>query len=153
MHPTFACMTTPASRSAARRRLCLAVAAFAAARGGANASDGPVHPDRRWYEVAESMRRLAVSWGDQPYGAVLVAANGLIAEGPSRVVRNSDPGAHAEREAIREAQRILGTRSLAGSVLYSTSRPCRLCEQAAAEARVSRMFFGPELEDAGAPRP
>ena len=98
------------------------------------------------------MRRLALSWGDQPYGAVLVAANGAVAEGPSRVVRNSDPGAHAEREAIREAQRILGTRNLAGSVLYSTSRPCRLCEQAAAEARVSRMFFGPELEDAGAPR-
>jgi tRNA(adenine34) deaminase len=128
------------------------MAAFAAARGRAAAPEGPVHPDRRWYEAAESMRRLAVSWGDQPYGAVLVAANGLVAEGPSRVVRNSDPGAHAEREAIRVAQRILGTRNLAGAVLYSTSRPCRLCEHAAAEAKVSRMFFGPELEDAGAPR-
>jgi tRNA(adenine34) deaminase len=98
------------------------------------------------------MRRLALSWGDQPYGAVLVTADGIVAEGPSRVVKNSDPNAHAEREAIREAQRRLGTQELAGSVLYSTSRPCRLCEQAAARAKVSRMFFGPQLLDARAPR-
>ena len=99
------------------------------------------------------MRRLALSSGDQPYGAVLVTSTGLVAEGPSRVVRNADPDAHAEREAIREAQRRLGTETLPGSVLYSTSRPCRLCEQAAARAQVARMFFGPELQDAGPPRP
>lgn len=97
------------------------------------------------------MRRLALSWGDQPYGAVLVTAGGLVAEGPSRVVKHADPNAHAEREAIREAQRRLGTMELEGSVLYSTSRPCRLCEQAAAQAKVSRMFFGPELVTPGLP--
>lgn len=99
------------------------------------------------------MRQLALSWGDQPYGAVLVTSAGLVAEGPSRVVKNADPDAHAEREAIREAQRRLGTEALPGSVLYSTSRPCRLCEQAAARAQVARMYFGPELQDAGPPRP
>lgn len=98
------------------------------------------------------MRQRALGWGDEPYGAVLVTAAGLIADGPSRVVRNADPDAHAEREAIREAQRLLGTRDLSGSVLYSTSRPCRLCERAAAQARVTRMYFGPQLEDAGQPR-
>jgi tRNA(Arg) A34 adenosine deaminase TadA len=135
-----------------RRQLCVAVAA-AITSAVARAEPVPrVHPDRRWYDAAESMRRLAMSWGDQPYGAVLVTAGGLVAEGPSRVVRNGDPNAHAEREAIREAQRRLGTKELEGSVLYSTSRPCRLCEQAAAQAKVSRMFFGPELVDAGAPR-
>jgi len=74
-------------------------------------------------------------------------------EGPSRVIRNADPNAHAEREAIREAQERLRTTNLAGSVLYSTSRPCRLCEQAAARANVSRMYFGADLLDAGRPRP
>jgi tRNA(adenine34) deaminase len=136
-----------------RRDVCLAAAALATARGAVCAPDSPVHPDRRWYDAAETMRRLALSWGDQPYGAVLVTADGRVAEGPSRVVRNSDPDAHAEREAIREAQRLLGSESLAGSVLYSTSRPCRLCERAAARAGVGRMYFGPRLEDAGTPRP
>lgn len=136
-----------------RRRLWLALAAAFAPTSRAAKAVPAGHPARRWYEAAESMRQLALSWGDQPYGAVLVTASGLVADGPSRVVRNADPDAHAERQAIREAQRRLGTRDLAGSVLYSTSRPCRLCEQAAAEARVSRMFFGPQLIDAGTPRP
>lgn len=98
------------------------------------------------------MKRLAESWGDQPYGAVVVLAGELAGEGPSRVVKNRDPRAHAEYEAIRDAQRRLGRTQLSGAVLYSTSRPCGLCEAVAAEVGVSRMFFGPSLVDAGPPR-
>ena len=99
------------------------------------------------------MKRLAESWGDQPYGAVLVANGVLIGEGPSRVVKRGDPTAHAEREAIRDAQQRLGRKSLAGSILYSTSRPCSQCESAAAQAQVARMIFGEALVDVGQPRP
>ena len=143
----------PFTSPVSRRHVCLFAGALLVARRVAAASEAVVHPDRKWYDAAESMRRLAISWGDEPYGAVLVTSGGLAAEGPSRVVKNADPDAHAEREAIREAQRLLGTRDLGGSVLYSTSRPCRLCEQAAARANVSRMYVGPQLVDAGAPRP
>ena len=100
----------------------------------AERSDAPSKPERRWFEAAASMKRLAESWGDQPYGAVLVADAAIIGVGPSRVVKLGDPTAHAEREAIRDAQRRLGRKSLAGSVLYSTSRPCHQCEIAAAPA-------------------
>jgi tRNA(adenine34) deaminase len=109
------------------------------------------NPDVRWYEAAEAMRRLAQSWGDQPYGAVLVLDGTLVGHGPSRVVKNSDPDAHAEREAIRDAQRKLGRTQLQGATLYSTSRPCHLCEAAAARAGIDRMYFGPSLTDAGVP--
>ncbi len=71
---------------------------------------------------------------------------------PGRVIKNQDPDAHAEREAIRDAQRRLGKADLTGAVLYSTSRPCSRCEAAAARAKLSRMFFGADLADAGAPR-
>jgi tRNA(Arg) A34 adenosine deaminase TadA len=111
----------------------------------------PADPDPRWYDAAASMKRLAQSWGDQPYGAVLVLDGILVGEGPSRVVKNQDPNAHAEREAIRDAQVRLGMRDLTGAVLYSTSRPCGLCEAAAAKAGVRRMYFGAALTDAGAP--
>lgn len=106
----------------------------------------------RWYEAAERMRQLALSWGDQAYGAVLVLDDAVVGEGPSRVVRNRDPEAHAEREAIRDAQRRLGRADLAGTILYSTSRPCALCEAAAHAAGVSRMIHGRDLIDAGPPR-
>ena len=129
-----------------RRRFLVLPAALAAV--AARASD----PDRKWYESAAAMKRLAESWGDQPYGAVLVLDSTLVGEGPSRVVKDRDPDAHAERVAIRDAQRRLGRTSLAGAVLYSTSRPCRLCEAAAAAANVSRMYYGESLADGGAPR-
>ena len=135
---------------AKRRLLCLGIAtAFAPRAGFAQAGS---HPQRRWYEHAELMRQRAMASGDQPFGAVLVATNGVVAEGPSRVVTESNPDSHAERVAIREARRLWGTEGLAGAVLYSTSRPCRVCEQAAAQAGVIRMYFGPQLLDAGAPR-
>jgi tRNA(adenine34) deaminase len=101
--------------------------------------------------MAVEMRTMAESWGDQSYGAVLVKDGKAIGLGPSRVVKDRDPDAHAERVAIREAQRALGTHALASAVLYSTSRPCALCEAAAARAGVSRMVFGAQLIDAGAP--
>jgi tRNA(Arg) A34 adenosine deaminase TadA len=108
--------------------------------------------NRRWYDAAAEMKRRAESWGDQPYGAVLVLDGAIVGEGPSRVVQRNDPDAHAEREAIKDAQRRLGRASLTGSVLYSTSRPCGLCEAAAHKAGVARMVFGPALVDAGPPR-
>lgn len=105
----------------------------------------------RWYEAAAEMKRLAESWGDQPYGAVLVLDGELVGQGPSRVVKNQNPEAHAEREAIRDAQLKLGREELPGAVLYSTSRPCSRCEAAAAKAGIARMYFGPSLTDAGVP--
>ena len=109
-------------------------------------------PEQRWYEAANDMKRLAESLGDQPYGAVLVLDGKLVGEAPSRVIKNQNPDAHAEREAIHDAQRRLGRTDLSGAVLYSTSRPCSLCEAAAAQAAVSRMYFGSPLADGGAPR-
>lgn len=127
-----------------RRALLLAfLAALVPWRAGAQ--------ERRWFEAADAMRKLALSWGDQDYGAVLVLGGVLVGEGPSRVVKNGDPTAHAEREAIRDAQRRLGRSDLGGAILYSTSRPCAACQQAAAAAGVTRMFFGHRLTDAGRP--
>lgn len=135
-----------------RRRLLAAALAMALHDRIAGASALPASPEHRWYDAAVSMQRLAQSWGDQPYGAVVVLHGALVGEGPSRVVQKGDADAHAEREAIRDAQRRLGRIDLGGAVLYSTSRPCTACEDAAARAGVSRMVHGASLVDAGPPR-
>jgi tRNA(Arg) A34 adenosine deaminase TadA len=137
-----------------RRRTAVAAAVLGALTASvrARAQAAPPHPDARWVRLAEAMKQQALSWGDQPYGAVLVLDGALVGEGPSRVVKTGNPDAHAEREAIADAQRRLGRQALHGAVLYSTSRPCRLCEAAAARAGVGRMVFGAALTDAGAPR-
>lgn len=60
------------------------------------------------------------------------------------MVKDNNPDAHAERVALLDAQRRLGRADLSGAVLYSTSRPCALCEAAAQRAGVRRMFFAPQ---------
>ena len=97
------------------------------------------------------MRDEAVRAGDQAYGAVVVKDGRIVGFGPSRVVQKKDGTAHAEREAIREAQVRLGS-DLTVCVLYSSSRPCSQCEAAAARARIARMYYGHDAADAGVPR-
>lgn len=103
--------------------------------------------------VAEAarMKREAIASGDQPFGAVVVMGDTIIGYGPSRVVVDRNPDAHAERVALWDAQRRLGTSDLSGAVIYSTSRPCSVCEKALAHGNIERMFFGAEAIDAGRP--
>ena len=110
--------------------------------------------ERRKSFVAKAfeMKRLAESRGDQAYGAVIVRGEEIVGFGPSRVTEKKDWTAHAEREAIRNAQSRLGTNDLSDCVMYSTSRPCENCEGAAANANIARMFYGADATDAGPPR-
>ena len=101
---------------------------------------------------ALAMKQAAWEAGDQGYGAVVVRDGRIIAESPSRVVTAGDPSAHAEMEAIREAARAAGSRDLSGAVLYSSSRPCPMCEGAASFAGISEMVHGEDLVSAGRPR-
>ena len=100
---------------------------------------------------ARLMRDEAVRAGDQPYGAVVLRSSQIVGEAPSRVISANNPDAHAEREALRDALRRLQSADLTGCVLVSTSRPCRLCEAAAAKMRIARMVYGDALTDAGPP--
>ncbi|MBL8588324.1 MAG: hypothetical protein JNK46_07330 [Methylobacteriaceae bacterium] len=106
----------------------------------------------RFAAEAERMRREAVAAGDQSYGAVLVKDGAIVGWGPSRVVVDRNPDAHAERVAMWDAERRLGRAALAGAQLYSTSTPCADCQAWAVTVGVARMHVGAEARDAGAPR-
>jgi tRNA(Arg) A34 adenosine deaminase TadA len=136
-----------------RRTLLAVLVNIVAVTGTRLAAWGAVLEEhkRRFVEAAFAMKDQAECSGDQAYGAVVVRGAAIIGWGPSRVIANRDWTAHAEQEAIRDAQATLGA-DLAGCVLYSTSRPCVNCERAAAEAGIARMFFGAGATDAGVPR-
>ena len=97
------------------------------------------------------MKREAIASGDQPFGAVVVMGDTIVGYGPSRVVVDRNPNAHAERVALWGAQRRLDTSDLSGAIIYSTTRPCSICENALAHSNIERMFFGAEAIDAGKP--
>jgi tRNA(Arg) A34 adenosine deaminase TadA len=144
-----------------RRRLGLGTAALALLGAGA-ARSAPADPaapivqpagatPRAFIERAFAMQAEAERAGDQGFGAVVVRDGRIIGEAPSRVVTARDPTAHAEMEAIRDAARRAGG-SVAGATLYSSFRPCPMCEAAAAWAGIARMVHGQAISDAGAPQ-
>ena len=118
--------------------------------GRAFAASAPQHAS--FVDAAFRMKQDAVAAGDQAYGAVVVRGGEIVGFGPSRVIVKRDDKAHAEREAIRDAQAKLRRADLSGCVMYSTSRPCANCERAAADAKLTRMYYGTDATDAGAPR-
>jgi len=80
-----------------------------------------------------------------PFGACVARGPVLIAAGHNTVLRDGDPTAHAEVNAIRAACRRLGTHDLAGCVLVSTAEPCPMCLAAIHWARLSGLVYGAGL--------
>ena len=107
---------------------------------------------RRFMARAFEMRRVAVERGDQAFGAVIVKDGQVLGEGVSAVLTTPDPTAHGEMQAIRDAARRLGAPQLAGCELYTTFRPCPMCETAAYWAGVAKIYHGEAITDAGPPR-
>jgi tRNA(Arg) A34 adenosine deaminase TadA len=103
-------------------------------------------------KIAADMLDEAVKAGDQPFGAVVVKNGKIVGWGPSRVVSDTDPTAHAEMVALRDAATRLGIRDLSGCTMYSTSHPCPMCEAGAYWAGIDRFVHGGAQSDGGAPQ-
>ncbi len=88
--------------------------------------------------------------GEVPVGAVLVHQGEVLARAQNRVVRDSDPTAHAEVVALRAAGRALGNYRLNGCSLFVTLEPCSMCAGALVHARVDRVVYATADPKAGA---
>ena len=95
--------------------------------------------------------RAAEAAGEVPVGAIVTSASGeIIARGNNRVLRTSDPTAHAEIVALRSAAEFLGNYRLLGCTLYSTLEPCSMCAGAILHARIHRLVYAASDPKAGA---
>ena len=106
--------------------------------------------DREAMETALAEARLAAEAGEVPIGAVIVREGAILAPGQNRVLRDSDPTAHAEVVALRAAAMALGNYRLAGCTLYVTLEPCAMCAGAMIHARIDRLVFAAADPKAGA---
>jgi len=108
----------------------------------------PAAADRRFLDRAVDLAVQNVAEGGGPFGAVLVRGGLVLATGQNRVTRDNDPTAHAEVQAIRAACAQLGTFSLAGATLYSSCEPCPMCMASSLWARLDRVVFAADRDDA-----
>lgn len=92
----------------------------------------------------------AAALGEVPVGAVVVSADRVVGRGHNQPIATSDPTAHAEVVALRDAARALGNYRLTGTTLYVTVEPCVMCVGAAVHARVSTIVYGTSEPRAGA---
>jgi tRNA(adenine34) deaminase len=109
--------------------------------------------DFMYLALAEA--RAAEAAGEVPIGAVIVSPTGeVIGRGNNHVLRTSDPTAHAEIVALREAGRALGNYRLltqeGGCTLYVTLEPCAMCAGAILHARIACLVFAARDPKAGA---
>jgi len=82
-----------------------------------------------------------------PFGAVIVKDGEIIAASGNSVIRDNDPTAHAEVNAIRMACKNLGTFDLSGAVMYSSCECCPMCYSTSYWARISKIYYAASWSD------
>jgi tRNA(adenine34) deaminase len=106
----------------------------------------------RFMRIALDEARRAREAGEVPVGAVVVAADAVVATGFNQPIGATDPSAHAEIVALRAAARAFGNYRLAGTTLYVTVEPCLMCVGAIVQARVATVVYGARDPKGGAVR-
>ncbi len=112
--------------------------------------DNALMTDLDFLQLALEEAIAAGQAGEVPVGAVLVHQGEVLARAQNRVVRDSDPTAHAEVVALRAAGRALGNYRLNGCSLFVTLEPCSMCAGALVHARVDRVVYATADPKAGA---
>jgi tRNA(adenine34) deaminase len=109
-------------------------------------------PDELWMEEALRCAQRALEAGEVPVGAVAVCDGRIIGRGWNRNIASSDPTAHAEIIALREAGATVGNHRLEECELFVTIEPCAMCAGALVHARIRRLVYGADDPKAGAVR-
>lgn len=106
--------------------------------------------DADFMRQALELAREAEAAGEVPVGAVVVKDGEVVGRGFNAPISRSDPSAHAEMMALRDAAQRLGNYRLVGCELYVTLEPCMMCAGAIMHARVARVVYGARDPKTGA---
>ena len=100
--------------------------------------------------AALEQARIAAHAGEVPVGALVTKDGEIVGQGHNRNLLDSDPSAHAEIVALREAAARLGNHRLGGCEMFVTIEPCAMCAGALIHARLARLVYGASDPKAGA---
>ena len=98
--------------------------------------------DQYFMREALALAAQGALLGEVPVGAVVVQNGEIVGRGYNCPISGSDPSAHAEMVAIREAAKAVDNYRLPGSTLYVTLEPCSMCAGLIVHSRVARVVYG-----------
>ena len=98
--------------------------------------------DAAMMREALQLATRAAEQGEVPVGAAVVKDGRIVGRGYNAPISSSDPTAHAEIRALREAASALANYRLVGCTLYVTLEPCAMCAGAIMHARIGRLVYG-----------
>jgi len=105
-----------------------------------------------WEKMIRRCIELAIeaaSAGNYALGALVARSSEILSESGSTLILNGDdPSAHPEMVAVRASAKLLGSRHLPGTTLFSTLEPCPMCVSVAIWAKMDGVVFGASQEDA-----
>jgi len=103
----------------------------------------------------EHMMRIALeeaarggAEGNSAVGSVVVDGDQVVARGRNLVNSTSDPTAHAETVALRNAGEALKRTDFSGMTLYTTFEPCPMCCGAILASGIGTLVMGARHEPA-----
>ena len=108
--------------------------------------------DAYYMKQALALAREAAREGEVPVGCVIVRKGEIVGRGRNRRETDKSALAHAELEAIAQANQALGGWRLWDCTLYVTLEPCPMCAGAILNARIPRVVYGARDEKYGACR-
>ena len=94
--------------------------------------------------------RRAGAAGEVPVGAVVAIGGEIVGRGFNQPISTSDPTAHAEIVALRDAARNVGNYRLTDAILAVTIEPCLMCLGALVHARIGTLVYGAPEPKSGA---
>lgn len=106
--------------------------------------------DELWMQEALRCAHRALEMDEVPVGAIVVCDSKIVGRGWNSNITDSDPTAHAEIVALREAGATIGNQRLGDCELFVTIEPCPMCAGALVHARVKRVVYGADDPKAGA---
>ncbi|MEM7468114.1 MAG: tRNA adenosine(34) deaminase TadA [Pseudomonadota bacterium] len=91
---------------------------------------------------AVALAESAAAKGEVPVGAIVVQDGEIIGRGYNQPIGTSDPSAHAEIIALRDAAKAAGNYRLPNATLVVTLEPCAMCAGAILHSRIKRLIVG-----------
>lgn len=91
--------------------------------------------------IMKKLNKKAIKNGDIPVSCIITKDNKIISQAYNKRVKNSDPFQHAEILAIKKASTKLKTYNLIECTLYTTLKPCKMCEEVIKESKIKNVYY------------